>query len=111
MRYRKIDVQFLKSMIRLEKWFPLQGERVHSLKFLYVVRMYVTFQKQNRKEKEEKETKQQQQPYKFTQSYNILHRLQVHHLSLTFIMHNKCIYINTYIATYIHMYIHTYIQL
>ena len=29
-----------------------------------------------------------QQTYQFTQGYNILHRLQVHHLTLTFIIHN-----------------------
>ena len=33
-------------------------------------------------------TEQQQQTYQFTQGYNILHRLQVHHL-LTFIIHNN----------------------
>ena len=49
---------------------------------------YVRFQRQNRKEKEEKET-EQQQTYKFTQGYNIFHRLQVHHLTLTFVIHNK----------------------
>ena len=27
----------------------------------------------------------------FTQGYNILHKLQVHHLILTFIIHNKYI--------------------
>ena len=44
------------------------------------------FQKQNRKEEEEEgETEQQQQQtYQFTKGYNILHRLQVHHLTLTF---------------------------
>ena len=46
-----------------------------------------SFQKQNRKEEEE-ETKQQQETQQFTQSYNSLHRLQVHHLTLTFIIHN-----------------------
>ena len=59
-----------------------------------------SFQKQNRKEEEETE---QQQTYQFTQGYNILHRLQVHHLTLTFIIHNK--YISTLI--YIHTYIYT----
>ena len=33
-------------------------------------------------------TEQQQQTYQFTQGSNILHRLQVHHLSLIFIIHN-----------------------
>ena len=42
---------------------------------------------------EEGETEQQQQTYQFTQGYNILHRIQVHHLTLTFIIHNK--YIST----------------
>ena len=76
----------------LEKWFPLQGERGHSSYF-------GCFQKQNR---EEGET---EQAYQFTQCHNILHRLQVHHLILTFIIHNKyIIYIHTYIHTYIHIY-------
>ena len=39
----------------------------------------------NRKEEEEGETEQQQ----FTKGCNILHRLQVYHLTLTFIIHNK----------------------
>ena len=45
---------------------------------------------------------QQQQTYQFTQGYSILHRLQLsHHLTLTFIIHNK------YIST---LYLYTYIQ-
>ena len=52
----------------------------------------------NRKE-EEGET-EQQQAYQFTQGYNILHSLQVHHLTQTFIIHNK------YISTYLHI-VHT----
>ena len=48
---------------------------------------------------------EQQQTCQFTQGYNILHRLQVHHLTLTVIIHNK------YISTlYVHTYIHTYIN-
>ena len=46
-------------------------------------------------------TEQQQQIYQFTQGYNILHRLQVHHVTLIFIIHNK--YISTlYLYTYIY---------
>ena len=46
----------------------------------------------------------EQQTYQFTQGYNILHRLQVHHLTLIFIIHNK--YISTlYLYTYIHIWI------
>ena len=57
----------------------------------------------NRKEEEE-ETEQQQQTYHFTQGYNILHGLQLHHLTLTFIIHNK--YLSTLFSyTYIHTYI------
>ena len=58
----------------LEKWFPFQGERASS--FLVVVFIHVI-----RKEEEEGETDQQQ----FTKGCNILHRLQVYHLTLTFI--------------------------
>ena len=45
----------------------------------------VVFIHVNRKEEEEGETDQQQ----FTKVCNILHRLQVYHLTLTFIIHNK----------------------
>ena len=53
----------------------------------------------NRKEEEEGETEQQQQ---FTKGCNILHRLQVYHLTLTFIIHNK--YTSTLnLYTYMHI--------
>ena len=58
----------------------------------------------NRKKEEEGETEQQQQ---FTKGCNILHRLQVYHLTLTFIIHNK--YTSTlYLYTYMH---NTYIMI
>ena len=75
----------------------------HRKHFLKLYFLYVRFQKQNRKEVEEWETVQQQ-TYQFTQGYNILHRLQVHHLTLTFIIHNKyllTLYLYAYISTYI----------
>ena len=50
--------------------------------FVFPLRGWI-FHKPNRKEEEETE---QQQTYQFTQSYNILHRLQVH---LTFITHTN----------------------
>ena len=41
--------------------------------------------------------------------YNILHRPQVHHLTLTFIIHNKyIIYIHTYIYTYMNFLVNFY---
>ena len=66
-------------------------------------------------------TEQQQQTYQFT-GYNILHRLQVYHLTLIFIIYNNYIstlYLYTYIHTYVHtiiiyqhyIYIHTYIHI
>ena len=62
--------------------------------FLVVVFIHV-----NRKAEEEGETEQQQQ---FTKGCNILHRLQVYHLTLTFIIHNK--YTSTlYLYTYMHI--------
>ena len=64
-------------------------------------RSFLLFQKQNR---EEGETEYKQQAYQFTQGYNILHILQVHHPIITFIIHNKyIIYIHTYIHTYIYI--------
>ena len=79
--------------LKLEKWFPLQGERAHSLNVI-VVCMYV-----NRKEEEKGETEQQLQSYQFTQGYITLHRLQVHHLTLINNQYNvntPFIYIHTY---------------
>ena len=52
----------------IEKWFPLQGELAL---FLYFFCMHI-----NRKEEEEGETE-------------LLHRLQVHYLTLTFININE----------------------
>ena len=73
---------------QLEIWFPFQ-RRASS--FLVVVFIHV-----NRKEEEEGETEQ------FTKGCNILHRLQVYHLTLTFIIHNK--YTSTlYLYTYMHI--------
>ena len=46
-------------------------------------------------------TEQKQQAYQFTQGYNILQRLQVHHQTLTFIIHN--LYEHYYLYTNIHM--------
>ena len=63
-------------MFILEKWFPFQGERAHSL----LLFLYMLIERRRRK------TEQQQQ---FTNGCNILHRLQVYHLTLTFIIHNK----------------------
>ena len=64
--------------------------------FLVVVCMYV-----NRKEEEE--TEQQLQSYQFTQGYITLHRLQVRHLTLNFIIHYQ------YNVNTLFIYIHTYI--
>ena len=91
-RYWHLKAGSTVYIYKLEKWFPLKGERGHSSYFR-------CFQKQNR---EEGET---EQAYQLTQGYNILHRLQVHYPILTFIIHNKyIIYIHTYIHTYIHIY-------
>ena len=69
---------------RIEKWFPLQGERAY---FFPCIFLHARLG--------ERTTDVSIYP-----SYNILHRLQVHHLTLTFIIHNK------YISTlYLHIYI------
>ena len=86
-RSYSINIYIQPNLIIQEKGFPLQGERAHSLYFW-------SFQKQ-KQNREEGGTKQKQQTYQFTQSYNNLHRLQVHHLTLTFIVNT--IYIHTYI--------------
>ena len=74
--------------------------KYNSLSFVPVNKCYlnpltdmsgISVQKQNR---EERGTEQQQQTYQFTQGYSILHRLQVHHLTLTVIIHNK---LHTYV--------------
>ena len=52
-----------------------------------------------------KNKKNKQQTNQFTQGYNILHRLQLHHLNLTFIIHNKYLYEYYYLYTYIYIYI------
>ena len=72
---------------QLEKWFPLQGERGHSSYFRSLQKQKI----------EEGETEKNKNSLLIsTQGYNILHRLQVHHLTLTFIIRNKyIIYIHT----------------
>ena len=63
---------------KLEKCFPLLGERAYSLKKKIVCTLRGwSFQKQNRKEGET----EQQQTYQFTKGYSNFHRLQVHHLT------------------------------
>ena len=59
--------------------------------------VFLEFQKQNR---EERGQKKKLQTYQFTQGYNILHRLQVHHLTLT-LSYTMNINMNT-IFIYIH---------
>ena len=78
------------------KMVPITRRTSSFLVVLCVLRGW-SFQKQHRKEEKEGETEQQQQQqtYQFTQGYNILHRLHVPHLTLTFIIHNIYIYINT----------------
>ena len=53
------------------------------------------------KNKRESVERTKQQTNQFTQGYNILHRLQLHHLTLTFIIHNKYLYEYYYLYTYI----------
>ena len=57
------------------------------------------FQKQNRKEEE---GKTEQHTYQFTQGFNILHRLQVHHLTQ---------FLSYTISYQLYVYIHTYIYI
>ena len=89
-RARHSQVCSIENRIYTRKMVPIMG-RLSS--FLVVVFIHV-----NRKEEEEGETDQQQ----FTKGCNILHRLQVYHLTLTFIIHNK--YTSTlYLYTCIHI--------
>ena len=55
------------------------------------------------KNKIERGERIKQQNNQFTQGYNILHRLQLHHLTLTFIIHNNYLYEYYYLYTYIHI--------
>ena len=92
------EVRTFGTLITSTKVFSLTRKMVpiprRASSFLVVVFIHV-----NRKEEEEEgETEQQQ----FTKGCNILHRLQVYHLTLTFIIHNK--YISTlYLYTYMHI--------
>ena len=91
--------------MKLEKWFPLQGERAHSLNFCLFVAMYA-----NRKEEEEGETEQQLQSYQFTQGYITLHGLRpppntnFYHTQSILCQHS--IYIHTYIYNIMNCSIH-----
>ena len=86
------SIEISRDICITRKMVPIP-RRVSS--FLVVVFIHV-----NRKEEEEGETEQQQQ---FTKGCNILHRLQVYHLTLTFIIHNK--YTSSqYLYTYMHIY-------
>ena len=77
----------LKKLMKItfsRKMVPITGQARSFLLFL-------EFQK--KKNREDGVTEQNQKAYQFTQGYNILHRLKVHHLTRTFIIHNK--YIST----------------
>ena len=88
MHGRSDNIIFVYTWTLTRKMVPIP-RRASS--FLVVVFIHV-----NRKEEEEGETEQQQ----FTKGCNILHRLQVNHLTLTLIIHNK--YTSTlYLYTYI----------
>ena len=73
----------------LGKWFPLRGERAHSLKlfFMYDKRFEISKRKQNHRLNNLPKVK-------------IFFTLQVHHLILAFIIRNQNIFV------YIHKYIH-----
>ena len=72
------------------KMVPIIGRASLFLVFFVCTLRGWSFQKQNRKE--EKET-EKQQTYQFTQSYNILHRLQVHCVTLNSNINTTFIYI------------------
>ena len=77
---------------KLEKWFPLQGERAH---FLY----FWSFPSKNNRE----EGRQNNRPINLSKVITFS-KVQVHHLTL-FIIHNKHKIMNT---IFIHIYLHTY---
>ena len=81
-----------RARLDFDFYVPLvEGIPRRASSFLVVVFIHV-----NRKEEEEGETEQ------FTKGCNILHRLQVYHLTLTFIIHNK------YTST---LYLYTYMRI
>ena len=77
----------------LEKWFPLWGERAHSLKLFcmydkrFEIKNKIEWRKQNHRRNNLPKAK-------------IFSTLQLHHLILAFITHNQIIFV------YIHKYIH-----
>ena len=80
------------------KWFPLQGKRAHSLYFFVCTLRILSFKKQNRQNNN--------RPFNLPKVIYILHKLQVHHLTLTFIIHNKyistlCLSESTYSTLYV----------
>ena len=77
----------LASLAQLEKWFPLRGERAHSLKLfcMYDKRFEISKTKWNGGA---------------LPKVKIFSTLQVHHLILAFILRNQVIFV------YIHKYIH-----
>ena len=90
MRIRNRHTYYISSFLRHEsqKKVPIPRRASSFLVVFFCIHV-------NRKEGETK----QQQTYQFTKGCNIVHRLQVHRLTLTFIIHNK--YISTlYLYTY-----------
>ena len=89
--YMYIPLQRIKNIYTINIYIHITNKKNYMLLLenfcIYVKRL--EFTKQNRKEEE---TEQQQQTYQFTQGYNILHRLQVHHLTLTYIIHNTILH-------------------
>ena len=88
-RARHSQVCSIENRIYTRKWFPFQGEQAHSLLLL----LYMLIERRWRRGRQNSLPKQ---------GCNILHRLQVYHLTLTFIIHNK--YTSTlYLYTYMHI--------
>ena len=85
----------MKSKAKLEKWFPLQGERAQSLK-VFNVRMLVF----NNKIEMRKKRQNNNRPINLPQGNTILHIQHVHYLTQNFISGAYTIFNNCCVAMY-----------
>ena len=81
-----ISIKYNRSVLSLEKLSLRKMVPITRRASSFIVFFVCTLIERRRRRGE---TEQQQQTYHSTQGYNILHRLQVYHLTLTFIIHRN----------------------